>query len=98
MRSRRPASTLPPDEGTSTDIFVMFGSDFDRPGLLPPSNYNIGSSPEPQPLFSPRQIRRPIHRPQNIVRRHTPIERCSQPREVFLADKPVNFLIVNHKR
>jgi hypothetical protein len=28
--------------GTSTDLFVMFGSDFVRPGLLPRSNYNIG--------------------------------------------------------
>jgi len=27
---------------TSTDLFVMFGSDFDRPGLLPRANYNIG--------------------------------------------------------
>jgi hypothetical protein len=30
----------PPD--TSTDLFVMLGSDFDRPGLLPRANYNIG--------------------------------------------------------
>jgi hypothetical protein len=28
--------------GTSTDLFVMLGSDFDRPGLLPKANYNIG--------------------------------------------------------
>jgi hypothetical protein len=27
---------------TSTDLFVMAGSDFDRPGLLPRANYNIG--------------------------------------------------------
>lgn len=27
---------------TSTDVFVMIGSDFDRPGLLPRANYNIG--------------------------------------------------------
>ncbi len=27
---------------TSTDLFVMGGSDFDRPGLLPRANYNIG--------------------------------------------------------
>ena len=27
---------------TSTDLFVMIGSDFDRPGLLPRANYNIG--------------------------------------------------------
>jgi hypothetical protein len=30
------------DAGTSTDFFVMLGSDFDRPGLLPKANYNIG--------------------------------------------------------
>ena len=28
--------------GASTDLFVMFGSDFVRPGLAPKSNYNIG--------------------------------------------------------
>lgn len=28
--------------GTSNDLFVMFGSDFDRPGLVPRANYNIG--------------------------------------------------------
>ena len=28
--------------GTSTDLFVMIGSDFDRPGLRPRANYNIG--------------------------------------------------------
>jgi hypothetical protein len=28
--------------GTSTDFYIMIGSDFDRPGLLPKSNYNIG--------------------------------------------------------
>jgi hypothetical protein len=28
--------------GTNTDLFVMFGSDFDRPGLVPRANYNIG--------------------------------------------------------
>jgi hypothetical protein len=30
------------EEGTSTDLFVMLGSDFDRPGLLPKANDNIG--------------------------------------------------------
>src|SRR5580658_8648636 len=30
------------DSGTSTDLFVMLGSDFVRPGLLPKANYNIG--------------------------------------------------------
>jgi len=43
------ASSMPPTAGivqeppgTSTDLFVMAGSDFDRPGLLPRANYNIG--------------------------------------------------------
>jgi hypothetical protein len=27
---------------TSTDLFVMFGSDFVRPGLAPKANYNLG--------------------------------------------------------
>ena len=27
---------------TSNDLFLMVGSDFDRPGLLPRANYNIG--------------------------------------------------------
>jgi hypothetical protein len=30
------------DAGTSTDLFIMLGSDFDRPGLVPKANYNIG--------------------------------------------------------
>lgn len=39
-----PAAPAPTasDAGTSTDLFVMFGSDFDRPGLVPRANYNIG--------------------------------------------------------
>ena len=28
--------------GTSTDLFVMIGSDFDRPGLVARANYNLG--------------------------------------------------------
>ena len=37
------ATLQPPMQmGTSTDLFVMFGSDIDRPGLLPRANYNIG--------------------------------------------------------
>ena len=37
-------SSSPPPESssTSTDLFVMLGSDFDRPGLLPRANLNIG--------------------------------------------------------
>jgi hypothetical protein len=30
------------EAGTNNDLFVMFGSDFDRPGLVPRANYNIG--------------------------------------------------------
>src|SRR5580704_16939164 len=30
------------DTGTSTDLYIMMGSDFVRPGLLPKANYNIG--------------------------------------------------------
>jgi hypothetical protein len=30
------------DAGTSTDFFLMPGSDFDRPGLVPRANLNIG--------------------------------------------------------
>ena len=37
-----PAASTPEPVGTSTDLFVMIGSDFDRPGLLPRANYNIG--------------------------------------------------------
>jgi hypothetical protein len=39
-----PSAQTPAAEpaGTSTDLFVMIGSDFDRPGLVPRANYNIG--------------------------------------------------------
>jgi hypothetical protein len=43
---RSPAQTAPapePAPSTSTDIFVMIGSDFDRPGLLPRANLNLGA-------------------------------------------------------
>jgi len=36
------AQSAPAPAGTSTDLFVMLGSDIDRPGLLPRANYNIG--------------------------------------------------------
>ena len=36
------SSPAPEPPGTSTDLFVMGGSDFDRPGLVPRANYNIG--------------------------------------------------------
>lgn len=39
LTSVTPASD---QQGTSTDLFLMFGSDVDRPGLLPRANYNIG--------------------------------------------------------
>jgi hypothetical protein len=32
----------PEEAGTSTDLFVMLGSDLDRPGWVPAANYNIG--------------------------------------------------------
>jgi len=38
-------ATPPPageDAATSTDLFIMAGSDLDRPGWLPRANYNIG--------------------------------------------------------
>ncbi|HTW62210.1 MAG TPA: hypothetical protein VMD55_10425 [Terracidiphilus sp.] len=42
--SQSPAPNSPPESApsTSTDLFVMGGSDFDRPGLVPRANYNIG--------------------------------------------------------
>ncbi|MFZ1941439.1 MAG: hypothetical protein WAU67_20215, partial [Terracidiphilus sp.] len=38
----QPPSPAPADSSTSTDFFVMPGSDFDRPGLVPRANLNIG--------------------------------------------------------
>jgi hypothetical protein len=40
--AQSPSAGAQEPAGTSTDLFVMFGSDFDRPGLLPRANYNIG--------------------------------------------------------
>jgi hypothetical protein len=37
-----PSTEQPSEGGTSTDLFVMFGSDLVRPGLAPKANYNIG--------------------------------------------------------
>jgi hypothetical protein len=37
-----PAQPAEAETGTSTDLFIMFGSDLVRPGLLPKANYNIG--------------------------------------------------------
>jgi hypothetical protein len=36
------APSAPDSASTSTDLFIMFGSDLVRPGLLPKANYNIG--------------------------------------------------------
>jgi hypothetical protein len=36
------ASPAAESSSTSTDLFVMIGSDLDRPGLVPRANYNIG--------------------------------------------------------
>lgn len=36
------APPVAPTESTSTDVFVMLGPDFDRPGIAMKSNYNIG--------------------------------------------------------
>ena len=36
------AAASPEGAGTSTDLFIMAGSDLDRPGWLPRANYNIG--------------------------------------------------------
>ena len=36
------SSTSEDQSGTSTDLFIMFGSDLVRPGLEPRANYNIG--------------------------------------------------------
>ena len=38
----QPTSVESPSSDTSNDLFVMFGSDLVRPGLLPKANYNIG--------------------------------------------------------
>jgi hypothetical protein len=40
--SQTSTSASDQDAGTSTDLYIMLGSDFDRPGLLPKANYNIG--------------------------------------------------------
>ncbi len=42
LRAQTPASAPEAESGTSTDLFIMFGSDLVRPGLLPKANYNIG--------------------------------------------------------
>ena len=41
-QSQTPSVSGTEESGTSTDLFVMLGSDFDRPGWVPAANYNIG--------------------------------------------------------
>ena len=41
-QTQTPTAAQTEDSGTSTDLYIMLGSDFDRPGLLPKANYNIG--------------------------------------------------------
>ena len=41
-QSKPPPAGEMADTGTSTDLYIMMGSDFVRPGLLPKANYNIG--------------------------------------------------------
>jgi hypothetical protein len=41
-QSQPSSSSNPEAAGTSTDLFVMLGSDFVRPGLATKANYNIG--------------------------------------------------------
>jgi hypothetical protein len=40
LSAQQQPAEIPP--GPSNDLFVMFGSDFVRPGLEPKANYNIG--------------------------------------------------------
>jgi len=42
LAAQAPAATATEEAGTSTDLFIMAGSDLDRPGWLPRANYNIG--------------------------------------------------------
>jgi len=41
-QSKNPPASDEQEAGTSTDLFIMLGSDFDRPGLAAKANYNIG--------------------------------------------------------
>jgi hypothetical protein len=41
-QSQTPATADTDEAATSTDLFIMLGSDFVRPGLEPKANYNIG--------------------------------------------------------
>jgi hypothetical protein len=37
-----PSTPVDAESSTTNDLFIMFGSDLVRPGLLPKANYNIG--------------------------------------------------------
>jgi hypothetical protein len=41
-QSKTSTANTSEDSGTSTDLFIMLGSDFVRPGLAAKANYNIG--------------------------------------------------------
>jgi hypothetical protein len=41
-QSQTPSPSTTEESSTTTDLFIMLGSDFVRPGLLPKANYNIG--------------------------------------------------------
>ena len=41
-QSQRSTTSTAEESTTGTDLFVMLGSDFVRPGLAPKANYNIG--------------------------------------------------------
>jgi hypothetical protein len=41
-QSQSSSAATAEESSTSTDLFIMLGSDFVRPGLLPKANYNIG--------------------------------------------------------
>ena len=42
VQAQNPPAASVEEEGTSTDLFIMLGSDFVRPGLVPKANDNIG--------------------------------------------------------
>jgi hypothetical protein len=42
VQAQSPAAASVEEAGTSTDLFIMLGSDFVRPGLVPKANDNIG--------------------------------------------------------
>lgn len=72
------------ESGTSADLFVMLGSDLDRPGWVPAANYNVGightfaflkKDPIGDEVTSPTHTRAAGRR--FGIRRPTPIRRAS---------------------